>query len=382
MSDEAADPAQVAVIVNPIAGVGGTLALHGSDGGLADRALRDGGRSHSEERMAAALQSLRRHSTRPLAFIAGDNVLGGNAVRSAELSVTATLPRATVGPQTSADDSRAAASAAAAHPVDLILFAGGDGTAADIAEAVGDSVPVLGVPSGVKMHSGVFAIDPERAGRIAARFLASAAPRPTRIADVVDVVVDQGPTRIGHAVVPHVAGIQNPKAPSSPGDAGVRALAQQLADEMEDDRLYLIGPGTSTGAVLEALTIAGSRNGVDAIINRRLIARDASETELLSLVDRHPQSTLIMGVVGGQGFLLGRGNQQLSAAVLRRVTADNLVVIAPHDKVATLQPPVLHVDLDEPARDLLPAFCSVRTSPTRSIVLRIDHNTRERGWAS
>lgn len=373
---------RIAVIVNPIAGIGGKVALHGSDEGLANRALELGAQPRAESRMVAALRSLRRHSAAAPQILAATGSLGGDAVRRADLTITEELPRFSRGKVTTAADSRHAAETAARHAVDLILFAGGDGTAADIADAVGETVPILGVPSGVKMHSGVFAIDPERAGRIAARFLDGAPPRAVRTTDVVDVVETGGPTRIGTASVPRVGGMQNPKAVSPPGDGGVRALGRLLADQMEPGRLYLIGPGSSAGAVLEALGLTGTLNGVDVVLDRQIISHDATEAELLQHLDARPHPRLILGVVGGQGFLLGRGNQQISSAVLERIDESAITIVAPYDKVAALQPPVLHVDVDDPARPLpLPRYCTVFTSPSRSIVMRLDHDEQQRGWA-
>jgi len=381
--DSPAVSARIGVIVNPIAGVGGPLAFHGSDSGLAAKALELGARPHAEERMVTALLSLKRETNGALEVVAGEGAMGERAARQAGLRVVHVLPRASEGTYTSPADTRLAAELAAKFPVDLLLFAGGDGTATDVAAAVGASVTVLGVPSGVKMHSGVFAIDPERAGRIAAAYLADPPPRITRIAEVLDVLDDAGARQIGHLSTPRSIGIQNPKSGSPSSDGAVVALGHRLAETMAPGRLYLIGPGTSAGAVLDALDLEGSANGVDAVIDGRLIARDATEDELVDLVCAHPGAQLVLGVVGGQGFLLGRGNQQISRRVLEHIDPDDLIIVAAHDKVAGLTPPVLHVDLGAGAEILsLQGYRTVRTSPTRSVVMRVGVDQRKRGMAS
>jgi len=375
--------ARIGVLVNPIAGVGGPLALHGSDRDLAAKALGLGAQPHSAERMLSALVSLRREVRGPLEVVAGMGAMGEDAAREAGLTVVSVLPRATAGTRTSAADTRLAADLATKYPIDLLLFAGGDGTATDVAAAVGDGTPVLGVPSGVKMHSGVFAIDPERAGRIAATFLASAPPRSTRTAEVLDVGVDDVARPIGHVVTPRSPGIQSPKAVSRSSDGAVLALGHELADAMEPGRLYLIGPGMSAGTVLNALSLDGSVSGVDAVIDGRLVARDATERDLLDLVSTHTGARLVLGVVGGQGFLLGRGNQQISRRVLAHIEPDDVIIVAAHDKIAALTPPVLHIDMGADAGELtLQGYRKVRTSPTRSIVMHVGIDHRERGLAS
>jgi predicted polyphosphate/ATP-dependent NAD kinase len=141
---------------------------------------------------------------------------------------------------------------------------------------------------------------------------------------------------------------------------------------MAPRRLYLIGPGTTTARILAALGLEATPLGVDAVRDGALLAADLDEAGILRLLERHREVTLILGVIGGQGFLLGRGNQQLSARVIRRVGTDNLVVVAGADKVAALDPPVLHVDLGDGERDdLLEGYRQVRVAPERSMVLRV-----------
>jgi len=366
--------ARLGILVNPVAGMGGPLALHGTDGGAAAAAAALGALPTAGLRMRAALESLRRRHPGPLEIFAAPGSMGADAAVAAGLTVTAQFTAPASATTTTADDTRRAARDAVDAGVDVLMFAGGDGTATDLAQVVGGKAVLLGVPSGVKMHSGVFAIDPERAGRIAAAYLHAEPPRPTREAEVVDVPAgEQSPRTIEHALVPRIAGIQNPKAASAAGDAGVRALGRRLAESMEPGRLYLIGPGRSAGAVLDALGLAGTRNGVDAVIDGRIVALDAAEPDLLGLVRRHPRPVLVLGVVGGQGFLLGRGNQQLSATVLEHIAPEDLIIVAAEDKIHALQPPVLHVDLGLTARPpSLRGYRTVRTAPARSTMLRIE----------
>jgi predicted polyphosphate/ATP-dependent NAD kinase len=235
------------------------------------------------------------------------------------------------------------------------------------------------VPSGVKMHSGVFAATPEAAGDAAARF----ATDPERIgcadADVVDLVDSRGdgPAALrlfGVARVPNVgSSLQRVKAATARGDGGdLIGLGREVAREMTENRLYLLGPGTTVAYVNAALHLPASPLGVDAVRNGRLLASDASEAELLDLLRRYPAATLVLGVVGGQGFLLGRGNQQISPAVLDAVGTDNVEILAARTKIAALHPPVLRIDLgDEHATAPISGYRKVRTGPGQLTVLQV-----------
>ena len=287
--------------------------------------------------------------------------------------------RRTSSGASSALDTQDAARIMLERGVTLLLFAGGDGTARDILEAVGTSVPVLGVPAGVKMHSGVFATSPEAAGDAAARFLADPEGIGCIEAEVVDLSDDDLRAQrsvsgiFGIARVPCVsASVQAAKAGSPHSDE--RALVQlgrEVAAEMVPDRLYLLGPGTTVAHVCRALGIQGSLLGVDAVLGGRLICRDATEEQLYNLVSRRTTS-LVLGVVGGQGFLLGRGNQQISGRVLAAIEPTNVQILAAEGKIMTLNPPVLRVDLDDENYDeILTGYRSVRTRPGHSTVLKV-----------
>jgi predicted polyphosphate/ATP-dependent NAD kinase len=359
---------RLGLVVNPIAGMGGRVGLHGTDGAALAVARSRGALPVATDRARRALATLsRRTPTLSVLTVAG--AMGTDALTNTNWTIVASPPRSRA--DTTAGDTTDAI-AAMVGLVDLILFVGGDGTARDVAAAT-DGVPILGVPSGVKMHSGVFATGPEAAGDVAARFLADPAGVGTREAEVVDQ--DSGVVRLhGIARVPDVRRtLQAAKVGAAlADDAALAALGVEVAREMPRGVLYLLGPGTTVAHVSRALGLESALLGVDAVVDGALAASDASEHELLALLDKHADARLVLGVVGGQGFLLGRGNQQLSAAVLRRVGPANIEVLAAAGKVAALERPILHVDLDD--ADMAAAvsgYRRVRTAPGQSTVLRV-----------
>jgi predicted polyphosphate/ATP-dependent NAD kinase len=263
--------------------------------------------------------------------------------------------------------------------VDLLLFAGGDGTARDIYDAVGSGVPVLGIPTGVKMHSGVFAASPEAAGDVAAAFLrrpgGTSRLRDAEVADIDETAVREGriATRLyGQLRVPAVgSGVVRAKTSSAVNGAALDALAHRIAREMDPARLYVLGPGTTTGRILGHLGLQGTLLGVDVVKDGRLVSADADEAELLALLAATP-GTIIAGVVGGQGFLFGRGNQQISADVIRRVGVDNIIIVADASKLHRLSPPWLRVDTGDEAVDrMLTGYRRVNVGPSTATVLKI-----------
>jgi len=266
----------------------------------------------------------------------------------------------------------------ASRGVDLLMFAGGDGTARDIYDAVGNRVPVLGVPTGVKMYSGVFASGPEAAGETAAAFLADPRRRSVHEAEVADAderSIRRGvvSTRLyGTLAVPHeTTRMLAAKTPSAAGGGRrVQALAESVALALQPGVLYVVGPGSTTMRVLDQLGLKGTLLGVDAVRDGELVGEDLGEAAVLELLV--PDRTHILsGVIGGQGFLFGRGNQQISAEVISRVGASNITVVADEQKLLRLSPPWLRVDTGDPAVDaMLCGYRQVLVAPGRSMVMR------------
>jgi predicted polyphosphate/ATP-dependent NAD kinase len=367
---------RLGLLVNPIAGMGGRVGLKGTDGAAVLALARERGATPvSCARAGLALRRLVGDGLRPH-VVAAPEQMGAQLARAAGLSVE-TTPETAAEPTTAAD-TRAAAAAMLDRGVDLLLFAGGDGTARDIHDAVDRRLPLVGVPSGVKMHSGVFAANPEAAGRVAGAFLrdrAGTALREAEIADVDEEAVRAGrvATRLyGSALVPVEPRLMiGAKASSSPSRL-VEAACQALAREMDPGRLYLLGPGTTTAAVSAALGLGATLLGVDAVCDGRPVGTDLDEAGILALLERHDDARLVLGVVGGQGSLVGRGNQQLSARVLRRVGPGGLVVVADAAKLLALQPPRLRVDTGDDELDKeLSGYVRVQVAPGRTMLMNV-----------
>ncbi len=365
---------RIGLIVNPIAGMGGPVGLKGTDGeGVLERALALGATPVAPERTGRALTRLEPRRGE-VAVVAAASEMGAD-LATAHGFDTESLPRSARGRTTSAADTRAAAAALAECGVDLILFAGGDGTARDIHDVVADRVAILGIPTGVKMHSAVFANSPENAGDVVASFLGPGGGR-VREAEVVDVDEDairKGAisTRLyGAARVPDDRRrIQPAKAAAGVSDeAELDAVCRQVAAAMDPRRIYVLGPGTTTRRVLLHLGLEKTLLGVDAVRAGRLVGVDLGEHDLLELLDGQA-ATLLVGVVGGQGFLLGRGNQQLSPRVLRRIGLENIEVIAGLRKLLSLDPPRLCVDTGDADLDAeLAGYRRVHVAPRRDLV--------------
>ena len=340
---------RVGLVVNPIAGLGGAVCLKGSDG-VADEALARGAIPQSKARATEAL-SLLRPLADALTVITGAGPLGEDAAKAAgwpvEVIYNAPL-------RTTAQDTVQLVRRLSTLRVDLLLFAGGDGTARDVADGVDDWLPVLGIPAGVKMHSGVFATTPKAAGLLALTFLRSTVRRLAKqeVMDLDEDAVRDGhinPMLYGYLSVPEDPRLlQGSKVAAAAGDAvAAEAIAASVIDEMEPDVVYLIGPGSTTWAVKRVLGDHASLLGVDAYLNRQLLIRDATAAQLEAITTGQPARALLT-CIGGQGHIFGRGNQQFSGALVRRLGRANVRVLATPSKLQSLSGRPFIADLHDP----------------------------------
>ena len=365
------ETARLGLIINPIAGMGGAVGLHGTDGDSHRTAESLGATPVAERRAGRALHQLA-SSLPDIEVVTVSGTMGADAARIAGFD-----PRViTVSSEpTTSEDTTAAARAMQSDGVCLILFAGGDGTARDIVGVVGDEVPVLGIPTGVKMHSAVFGNTPEAAGAMAVRFLKS----PGRVWVVSREVLDAAgaPGEVAGfsvASVPFARDLLQPgKATMALGDdSSLDRLCASLAAGMASEHVYIVGPGTTVARILDHLGLAGTLAGVDVVLNNELAVSNATETQLLDLLEAGHPATVFLGVIGGQGFLLGRGNQQISPAVIDRVGEKNVLILAGEQKTRLLDPPVLRVDTGiDASKPVMLGYRRVHTAPGRSMVMKV-----------
>ncbi|MFP4481405.1 MAG: ATP-NAD kinase family protein [Thermovirgaceae bacterium] len=333
---------RLGLIVNPIAGMGGPVGLKGTDGrSTYEEALRRGSVPRAEQRARDALRALEayRHN---LEILACAGPMGKNVVSEAGFDCRVVLDHFQGEFSTSKDTIRAA-HLMRKESADLVLFAGGDGTARDVCEAIGTFVPALGIPAGVKIHSGVFAVSPKRAGEMAKTFLFGGARGRTKEMEVMDIDEDafrkdRVQARLyGYLSVPWDRGrVQGSKAGSAASEqASQQAVAEDIVERMLPERAYILAPGTTVREIARRLGVEKTLLGIDAVKGGRLLARDLNEKELLELLQKEA-CTIVVSPIGGQGYIFGRGNQQISPRVIWATGKENILVAATPHKLATL----------------------------------------------
>ena len=347
--------ARVGFLVNPIAGLGGRVGLKGTDR-VADEAVRRGAlpvAPAKAQEMLAALADLPQATS--IAWITCSDPMGAQFLEAAgrphEIAYTCVPPTAAV-------DTERACRAFLDRNAELIVFVGGDGTARDIASVVNGRVPIVGIPSGVKMHSAVFGLHPASVAAILADFVSGSTA--TVEAEVLDV--DEKEYRRGEWVVRTYATVKTLHEPTLiqtgkmmfeevPDRDAKDAIAEHLIEEMDANpqTLYLLGPGGTLRHVKEKLGVGGTLLGVDAVCGRKLVAADLDEGGILRALASYPSTHLILSPIGAQGFLLGRGNLELSPQVIGRIGLANIIVIATPDKLR--HTPTLRVDTGDPDLD-------------------------------
>ncbi len=253
--------------------------------------------------------------------------------------------------------------------VDLICFVGGDGTARDVITA-GGNIPVLGIPSGVKMYSSVFAMNIKHAIEI---FDTACSEDINYIdAEVDDIDEEQyreGILKVinfGFLMVPDIHGMVLSSKAEYPASSSFD-IAEYLLDTMDPDTYYIIGPGSTCKALMDSLGMHTNMLGFDIIQNKELLIDDAGEEQIYQYV-MTGKAKIIISIIGGQGFLLGRGNQQISARVLSLAGFENIYVISSPEKLAGLKGLSLDINTGNIA---VPEFIRVLTGYGQYRIIRI-----------
>lgn len=368
---------RVGLIVNPIAGMGGKVGLKGTDGPeILEQAIRLGATPVAPHRALEALQSLRSSHTSPLEVITCPQAMGEQPAREAGFAPKIIETRPTQ--RTTAEDTKRAAQLLA-EKADLLLFVGGDGTARDICEAIDRKIPCLGIPAGVKVYSAVFSINPRTGGHLAARHV----DEETKLIEAEVLDIDESEFRAGRISVRlygylrvpfYGSSLQTAKTTSSLDEDEVfsqDAIAKFVQEELKDNWTYIIGPGSTTAALGKRLGFDKTLLGVDAIRDKVLIGKDLSEQEIITIMNPG-RTVIIVTPIGGQGFVFGRGNPQISAEVIRRVGKENLRIIATKHKIHSLKTKCLLLDTGDPELDRkLAGYVKVTTGYREFTVLKI-----------
>jgi predicted polyphosphate/ATP-dependent NAD kinase len=341
----------IGLIVNPVAGMGGSVGLKGTDGDSYARALAMGAEPVSPARTREFLSHIGCRDRIRLLVAPGP--------MGADCAETVGLEHEIVGElaaEPAAEDTRRIAREMLQAGAELIAFAGGDGTARDIADAVDLRVPVIAIPSGVKVYSSVFAYSPRAAAELLDAFVEGAGVSEEEVLDIDEDAFRAGRVdsrHYGFLIVPEVdrllqAGKESPGMTGSTEEAK-REIGAAIVEQMRPQTLYLLGSGTTIRAIADELGVDKTLLGVDAIVDKQLIGRDLNERSILELLDRYAQAVIIVTPLGGNGFIFGRGNTQFTPSVLRRVGRDNIVVVANREKLLKLSS--LHVDTGDPELD-------------------------------
>lgn len=355
---------RLGLIVNPIAGMGGRVGLKGTDGeDTLKKALSLGAKKEAPNKVKKALDYIKKN-------VPGIEILtypGDMGQQECiDLGIAPTVIGDIDSTTTTYKDTEKAALEMIENKVDLLLFAGGDGTARNIYNSVGDKVPVIGIPAGVKIHSAVFATNPLNAGKIAEDFFENKniELRDSEVMDIDEEQFREGKVvakLYGYMKVPYEKGyVQSLKAGGIYSDnICLEGIADYIIDNMERDCIYLIGSGTTTRKILERMNLPCTLLGVDIVKDKQLIINDANEEEILKIT-KDKKIKIVVSLIGGQGYIFGRGNQQFSPRVINAAGKENIIIISTPNKIIDLKGRPLLVDTgDEETDKMLKGYYKV-----------------------
>lgn len=372
---------KIGLIVNPIAGIGGRVGLKGSDGEeILNKARELHGKSESPFRTIETLKVISELKSK-IELITYPYEMGEE-----EAKATGFSPRV-IGKIkeniTTANDTKKAAEEMATLKVDLLLFAGGDGTARDIYEAIEkNGITVIGIPTGVKIHSAVYASSPKNAGNLAKYFInTDTSEVKIREAEVMDIDEDAfregrlSAKLYGYLRVPYEKRfLQGGKMSSgSNEEIALDSIAKEIVNLMEKDQIYIMSSGTTIQRIMKKLELKNTLLGVDAICNYKLIKKDLNENQILSLI-QNKKSKIIVTIIGGQGYIFGRGNQQISWKVIEQVGRENIIIVSTKNKIISLRGKPLLVDTgNKKIDDQLSGYTQVVTGIGERILVKVSY---------
>lgn len=349
------------LIINPISGMGGTVGLKGTDGrDILLKAIGLGAQPNAINRAREVLKELKSMKSK-LRFITCPGIMGESVLKEMNFEYTCinhqifsriknildTTPKHTkIASEIMKND----------RNLKIILFVGGDGTARDIVNIIGNDKPCLGIPAGVKIFSSVFSLNPRKASSTIIQFLYNEIP--LKKSEVLDI--DENEYRNGNLISKLYGYMLTPYAPdlSQTSKIGTSAsdlsnqerIAKRIIEILENEVYYFLGPGTTIKAITDHLNQKKTLLGIDLLLNKKIISTDLNERQILNFIDRR-KSKIIVSLTGHQGFLFGRGNLQISSKVLKTLSPKNFIIVSTKYKLKNIPNQILRIDTRDPELD-------------------------------
>ena len=353
--------------------MGGSVGLKGTDGDIYKKALQMGAKPITPKRTISLIKNIKQKEK--FSMLVAPGKMGADIVKDQGLYFEVI---GEIGDETSAADTKRIAKMMLGENIELLIFCGGDGTARDIFDAIKLTIPVIAIPSGVKMFSSVFSINPRAAAEILDAFLRGADTLEKEVLDINEDSFRKGilDSRLyGFLRVPKVVNLlQAGKISSKTGksvEENKTDIAKFIIENMKKDRLYLLGPGTTVKSISDILNVSKALLGIDAIYNNHLVGKDINENGILELLNKYHNAEIIVSPIGGQGFIFGRGNKQFTPNVLEKVRKENIKVIATEDKMRGLN--CLRVDTGDIEIDnFLKGYVKVITGYNEFLFLEVN----------
>jgi len=363
---------KIGLIVNPIAGMGGAVGLKGTDGEIYKKAIKLGAEPITPQRIKLFLSNIKEKED--LLFLVAPGKMGENYLKDLNFDFEVIDE---IGEKTTANDTKRIAKEMLEKDIELLIFCGGDGTARDIYDVVDLKIPVIGIPSGVKMFSSFFAINPQAAYNLLESFLDGSELQESEVLDIDEEAFreDKLDSKLyGYLKIPKVKQfIQGGKKASgkkrSEAENKVQ-IAKYIIDDMKEDVVYFLGPGTTVKSISDELNISKSLLGIDAVYNKELLEKDINEEKILEILREYHNGKIVISPIGGQGFIFGRGNKQFTPEVIEKVGKENIIVVSTEAKLKELN--CLRVDTgDLETDDVLKGFIKVIIGPKEKELIEV-----------
>jgi len=363
---------EIGLIVNPVAGMGGSVGLKGTDEDMHKKARELGARPVTPKSTKEFLEHIERKDG--IKLLVAPGVMGEQYVRALDIPFVVI---GEIGKETSAEDTRRIARRMVESGAELLVFVGGDGTARDVYDAIGSRIPVVAVPAGVKIFSSVFAVTARAAAEMVDAFVEGIGFKEEEVLDIDEEAFreDRLASRLyGYLVVPEVRRFLQPgKEASSVSRSSVESkeeIAAHVVEEMDPETLYLLGPGTTLKTIADKMGLAKTLLGVDAVHAGELRGRDLNEKGILILLGKYEKRKVVVTPIGGNGFIFGRGSKPFTPEVIKKIGRKNIIVVGTRDKVSRLD--CLRVDTGDIGVDeMLSGYLKVTVGYREGLMVKV-----------